>query len=157
MKAPTAETVATAEPEMAAKNMQTTMVTMPRPPVMWPMKHSKKFTRRLAIPPPLIKFPASIKKGMAKSGKESTPAMLFWAIIRVGMEVNSSMVTRVTMPMAYPMGTLSMRRIRKSPKRKIASMVCYTSLGSWLPPRSLVYRLYTRRRLKKNEATGRAA
>ena len=77
MKDPTAEVVATAEPEMAAKNMQVMVVTMLRPPVIRPIKVSKKFRMRLAMPPPLIRLPASIKKGMAIRGKESTPVMDF--------------------------------------------------------------------------------
>lgn len=123
MKAPTADTVATAEPEIAAKNIQTIMVTIPSPPVMCPIKHSKKLTKRFAIPPPLIRLPASIKKGMAKRGNESTPAMLFWAIISVGMDVKCSIVTSVTIPMAYPIGTLSMSSTIKSPNKNTASMI----------------------------------
>lgn len=85
INAPTADTVATAEPEIAAKNMHTIIVTIPSPPVTWPIRESKKFTRRLAIPPLLIRLPASIKNGMARSGKESTPVMAFWAMIISGI------------------------------------------------------------------------
>ena len=101
MNAPTAEVVAMAEPEIAAKNMQVTVVTMLRPPAMKPMNVSKKFRIRLAMPPPLIRLPASMKKGTAISGKESTPVMDFWVIINRGMvpSPQTRMVNRVAMPM----------------------------------------------------------
>ena len=85
MNAPTADTVATAEPEIAAKNIHTTTVTIPNPPVTCPIRESKKFTSLFAIPPLLIRFPASIKKGIAKRGNESIPVMTFCAIISNGM------------------------------------------------------------------------
>lgn len=71
MNEPTAEVVAMAEPEIAAKNMQVIVVTMLRPPVIKPVKVSKKFRIRLAMPPPLIRLPASIKNGTAIRGNES--------------------------------------------------------------------------------------
>lgn len=51
MKEPMAETVAAAEPEIAPKNMQATTVTIARPPVMKPTKHSAMSTMRREIPP----------------------------------------------------------------------------------------------------------
>ena len=69
-----------AEPEMAAKNIQASVVTIPSPPVIHPSSVSQKLTIRLATPPLLIRFPASMKNGMAIRGKESTPVMAFCVI-----------------------------------------------------------------------------
>ena len=44
--APMAAVVATAEPDMAAKNTLATMTTMARPPVKWPTMDMAKFTSR---------------------------------------------------------------------------------------------------------------
>ncbi len=58
-----------AEPEMAAKNIQASVVTIPSPPVIHPSSVSQKLTIRLATPPLLIRFPASMKNGMAIRGE----------------------------------------------------------------------------------------
>ena len=89
-----------AEPEMAAKIIQARVVTMARPPVIQPKSVSQKSTMRLATPPVLIRFPASMKKGMAIRGKESTPVMAFCVMSARGMLVKHTRVTRVEMPMA---------------------------------------------------------
>lgn len=68
---PTAATVAGPEPEMAAKNMHTTTVTIARPPVNLPKKTLALSIRRLDMPPPPIISPASTKNGMAIVVKES--------------------------------------------------------------------------------------
>lgn len=74
MIAPTAAVVAGPEPEMAPKNMQVMTVTMARPPVRWPTRESKNSTSRLDRPPPSIRAPDRMKKGMAIRGKESQEA-----------------------------------------------------------------------------------
>ncbi|MPM59724.1 hypothetical protein SDC9_106570 [bioreactor metagenome] len=74
---PMAVTVAGPEPEIAAKNMQPMMVAIPSPPVNFPTAASAMLTIRRAIPPKAIRFPASIKKGMAISVKESRPVKAF--------------------------------------------------------------------------------
>ena len=89
-----------AEPEMAAKIIQARVVTMARPPVIQPKSVSQKSTMRRATPPVLIRFPASMKKGMAIRGKESTPVMAFCVMSARGMLVKHTRVTRVEMPMA---------------------------------------------------------
>lgn len=89
-----------AEPEMAAKNIQASVVTIPSPPVIHPSSVSQKLTIRLATPPLLIRFPASMKNGMAIRGKESTPVIAFCVIRAKGVLENSTSVTSVAMPMA---------------------------------------------------------
>ena len=102
MNEPTAEVVAMAEPEIAAKNMQVIVVTMLRPPVIKPVMVSKKFRIRLAMPPPRIRLPASIKNGTAIRGNESQPVMAFCEIISSGMlpSPQTRMAIRVAIPMA---------------------------------------------------------
>ena len=99
-----AEVVAMAEPEMAAKIIQARVVTMARPPVIQPKSVSQKSTVRtffrLVAPISVIRFPASMKKGMAIRGKESTPVMAFCVMSARGMLVKHTRVTRVEMPMA---------------------------------------------------------
>lgn len=66
-----------AEPEMAAKNIQASVVTIPSPPVIHPSSVSQKLTIRLA-----------------------TPVMAFCVIRAKGVLENSTSVTSVAMPMA---------------------------------------------------------
>ena len=101
---PTAEVVALAEPEMAAKNMQVAVVAMPRPPATQPISSLKKSTRRLAIPPLFIRFPAMIKKGIAISGKESRAVNAFWGRIFRESFVIEARTTVVATPRETPMG-----------------------------------------------------
>lgn len=53
--------------------MHTIIVTIPSPPVTWPIRESKKFTRRLSDPAAAHQIACQHKNGMASSGKESTP------------------------------------------------------------------------------------
>ena len=69
---PTAATVAVAEPETAAKNMQTTTVTIASPPVILPKNTLHTFRILEDKPPTLIKSPAKINRGIASRGNEST-------------------------------------------------------------------------------------
>ena len=110
---------------MAAKNMHTTTVTIPKPPVICPIILSKKSTSLFAIPPLLIKFPANIKKGIANKGNESTPATAFCAIIVIGILEKQIKVINVAIPIAYPIGTLSISRI-KNIKNNIATSIRFS-------------------------------
>ena len=78
MMEPMATTVAGAEPEIAAKNMQAMIAMIPRPPWMWPTKAVAKSIRRLEMPPRSINAPATIKSGMASRGNESQPENIRW-------------------------------------------------------------------------------
>ena len=68
---PTAATVAGPEPETAAKNIQTSTVTMARPPVTLPKNTLQTFRILEDTPPALIKSPARMNIGIARIGKES--------------------------------------------------------------------------------------
>ena len=80
--------------------MQVMTVTIARPPVRWPTRESKNSPSRLDRPPPSIRAPDRMKKGMAIRGKESTPVMAFWVMSARGILVKKTRVTRVEMPMA---------------------------------------------------------
>jgi F420-dependent methylenetetrahydromethanopterin dehydrogenase len=69
MTMPIAALVAAVEPEMLAKNMQATMLTMASPPRTLPTMDEARRMSRADIPPLLITPPAKTKKGMAMSGK----------------------------------------------------------------------------------------
>ena len=68
---PTAATVAGPEPETAAKNIQTSTVTIAKPPVTLPKNILQTFKILVDTPPALIKSPARINIGIAKIGNES--------------------------------------------------------------------------------------
>ncbi|MPM95263.1 hypothetical protein SDC9_142417 [bioreactor metagenome] len=68
---PMAAVVAAPEPDIAAKNIQATIDTRPRPPDIQPIRVFAKLINLLDIPPLSIRLPASIKKGTAIKGKES--------------------------------------------------------------------------------------
>ena len=79
MMTPMVATVAAAEPEMVPKNIQARMVTMARPPRLWPTMESAKSISRRLRPPPSISAPARINSGIAISVKESQPVNMVWA------------------------------------------------------------------------------
>ena len=101
MNAPTAEVVAIAEPDIAAKNMHVMVVTILSPPTTKPMNVSKKSSIRFAIPPPLIRLPASMKNGTAISGNESQPVTAFCATMISGIELSppNTRASNVAIPM----------------------------------------------------------
>ena len=73
MREPIAAASAAPEPVIPAKNMLATMVMWASPPRRFPTKASDNSTSRRVIPPKDINCPASMKKGMARRGKESRP------------------------------------------------------------------------------------
>lgn len=70
---PIATTVAGAEPEMAAKNMQARIETFASPPYMPPTTFIERSISLFDIPPHSMSLPAIINSGIAKSVKESVP------------------------------------------------------------------------------------
>jgi len=70
---------AAADPDRLAMMMAAITVTMPRPPRMCPTQASDMSTIRRDMPPTVISSPASMKKGIASSGKLSAPTIMFWA------------------------------------------------------------------------------
>ena len=69
---PTAAVVAGPLPEMAEKNMEDKMVTMPRPLRTWPIMASATSISRLDMPPISMMEPAKKNNGTAIKGNEST-------------------------------------------------------------------------------------
>lgn len=70
---------------MAANSMQVSTATMARPPVKPPSRELQKLIRRREMPPPSIRLPATMNRGMASSGKESTEVNIRWAITSIGV------------------------------------------------------------------------
>src|SRR5205823_10744737 len=66
---PRADTSATAEPEISAKNIDAPMVTIASPPRMNPRIALAKAIRRCEIPEAFMIAPARMKSGIAMSGK----------------------------------------------------------------------------------------
>ena len=77
---PTAAVSAAAAPEIPAKNMEDTIDTWARPPVIEPTKLFAKSINRRLMPPASMSSPAKMKKGIAVSGNESMEVNIFWAI-----------------------------------------------------------------------------
>ena len=82
---PVAAASATEEPDIPAMIMLTTTETLASPPVMCPTRARANLTRRSVTPPFSINSPASMKRGTARSGKESSPYMKFWGMIESGI------------------------------------------------------------------------
>ena len=76
---PMAATVGGPEPEIAAKNMHASTVTMARPPYVRPMMGMKMATIRFESPPCSMIPPARMNKGMAISGNELSASNIFCA------------------------------------------------------------------------------
>ena len=64
---------ATADPERPAKRMDDNTFTWASPPRRCPINAWENCTRRMVIPPLFISSPASMKNGIAISGKLSMP------------------------------------------------------------------------------------
>src|SRR5664280_1134469 len=71
---------ASAAPETPANIMEARTLTCARPPRTWPTSVRAKPTIRSVMPPEFIRFPARMKKGMARSGKEDTAEYIRCAI-----------------------------------------------------------------------------
>ena len=71
---PSAETSATADPEIPANSMESTTFTCASPPRKWPTMACAKPTIRALMPPRFISSPASMKNGIAIRGKLFIPS-----------------------------------------------------------------------------------
>src|SRR5699024_8081966 len=69
IKEPIAATVAGPDPDIAAKNILASTVTIASPPVIKPISTLARFNSLFEIPPVLINTPARRKKGIAINGK----------------------------------------------------------------------------------------
>jgi hypothetical protein len=70
---------------MPAKNILATTFTNANPPLTYPKRMLQKLMSLLLIPPAFIRFPAKMKKGTARRGKESVPENISLGIRRRGM------------------------------------------------------------------------
>jgi hypothetical protein len=70
---PSAETSATAEPEISAKKSEVPMETIARPPRMNPRSALARAIRRCEMPDAFMMAPARMKSGIAMSGKLVAP------------------------------------------------------------------------------------
>ncbi len=112
---PTADAVATEEPDIAANSMAARILTCASPPGRPPNRALANSISRRAIPPRFINCPASMKKGIAKSVNESSPVAIRCAtVVRAGpVLMLSSMVSTVEMPMENATGTPRANRTAK--------------------------------------------
>ena len=110
---PTAATVAGPEPETAAKNIQTTTVTMAKPPVTRPRNTLQTFRIRLDTPPAAISSPARMNRGIAISGKESLP-LISWLTMKLSVIRGFVVIAaREARPIAIPTGTFNTRKTKR--------------------------------------------
>ena len=117
-------TVAGAEPDRAAKNMEARTVTWPRPPLKPRTRLLERLMSFSERPPNFMRLPASIKKGMAMRGKESRPRKQYWGMVMTSRLVVSTMVTRVERPREIPTGTLAIiRPIKRIKSRATPDMI----------------------------------
>ena len=84
MMEPMAATVATDEPEMAAKSAQAMMPARASPPYICPTMVVAKWIIRRATPPLVSSVPARMKKGMAMIPKFSMPVKSLSATASIG-------------------------------------------------------------------------
>jgi hypothetical protein len=80
-----AATVAGPEPEIAAKNIHVSTAAIARPPGSDPRIALQNLIRRLEIPPVSIRLPATMKRGTASSGKESTAVKSLCTTTMIGV------------------------------------------------------------------------
>ena len=111
----TAATVAGPEPEIAAKNIHTTTVTIARPPVYLPKKALAVFMRRLDIPPPPIISPARTKNGIDIVVKESALVTRFCTIYPDVKSPETKMVIKEAIPKDIDTGTFRIKSTTSEP------------------------------------------
>jgi hypothetical protein len=114
---PIAATVAGLEPEIAAKNIQVTIATSAKPPVIEPTILFARLINRRDIPPPSIKEPAIIKKGIAIKGKDDTAVNIRWATTKRGISLITASVITEAKPNTTAIGNPQADSTAKLPKR----------------------------------------
>ena len=102
---PIAATVATVDPDIAAKNIDATILTIASPPVACPISALPNCTSRFEIPPASINVPAKMKNGIAISGKESTAVNCRCRITVRGISEPSQIASNPESPTAIAIGT----------------------------------------------------
>ena len=118
-----AATSATAEPEISAKNSETPIVTMERPPRTKPTMAETKAISRRVMPVAFMIAPASTNIGMAISEKDLAPAYMSSATVtRLPGPSVTAMASTADRQSATAIGTLMQTiatRATKMPRRSI--------------------------------------
>ena len=101
---PTATTVATDEPEIAANKAQAITPARPMPPYQWPIMEVQKLIIRRATPPCVRKLPARMKNGIAMISNFSMPVNSFKATDSMGTSVSVNRNVSTVRPSEMLMG-----------------------------------------------------
>ena len=104
MMVPTATTVATDEPEIAANIAHASTAARPRPPYRWPTIVEAKWIIRLAAPPLVRKLPARMKNGIAMIGKLLSPSNSFNPTLAIGTSLRKKKKLMTVRPSAIEIG-----------------------------------------------------
>jgi len=110
---PNPEASATEEPDTPAKIILPTIDTEASPPLQCPTSMFAKSSSLRVTPPIFIRFPAMMKKGIARRGKESVPENIFCTMN--SRDRFSFVTTKATLesPSANAMGAPKTMRNRK--------------------------------------------
>ena len=95
---------ATAEPETPPISVESRIATCASPPAIQPTATSETFSRRSVMPLSFIRWPASTKKGTARSGKLWLIVAIFCTPIDIGMPAVVMKKTKPAMPVAKATG-----------------------------------------------------
>ena len=123
---PIAAVSAVEEPVMPAKTMDARTQTMARLPLIKPMHALANATILFDIPPVSIKFPASMKRGMAMIGQESSAENTRWAHTTIG--ILGSKITKMNepTPIANAIGIPIIKNVKIQAKRiRTMFVTCY--------------------------------
>ena len=116
---PMAATVAGPDPEIAAKNMQVRIATMPNPPVRLPSRESQKLISRLEMPPPSIRLPEIMNRGIASRGKESVEVNIRCTTTSSGVLLANCRATKLEDARTTQMGAPMMAVMRNVDSRNM--------------------------------------
>ena len=120
---PIAETVATPEPEIAAKIADARTVTTASEPVIQP-KNASATAISFLLHEPLIRLPASMKKGIARSATESMPVKVFCAKTTVGKSPKTRAAI-VAIPREKQTGMPNIERTKSKIIRRAPTFIIY--------------------------------
>jgi len=109
---------ALAEPDTPPMRVLRMTLTWARLPAMCPTRTLDSFTSREVMPVAFMRFPAKMKRGMARSVKLWVWATMRCTEMEMGMLGVASMKTKPASPMAKATGMPRKRSARKTPTRR---------------------------------------
>ncbi len=109
------------EPEMPAKNSDSTTLICARPPGQWPTMVRDSFRSRSVMPPMFIRLAVSRKNGTASRMKELKALKLSDISVTVSRRGSMSRIGRQARPSAKATGTRSAMSAKKDPNRTKAA------------------------------------